>query len=86
MNINLKNSSLLEGTSPIPSVRGSSETQDREEPLPSQMSMAALRANLHYYAVKKEEAFHVHKEALIKYAEAETAFNNALLKKNWKGS
>ena len=78
MNSILRDSSLPDGTSPINTMRGSSENQDREEPT----SLAALKANLYYWAAKKEQAFHAHKEALIKYAEAETAYNNALLRKN----
>ncbi len=81
MNSNLRDSSLPVGISPIPSVRGSSEKQDREEPPATQdLSIAALKANLFYYEIKKQKAFKEHKAAIIKAHEASTALNNALLR------
>ena len=76
-----EDSSLPVGISPIPSVRDSSEKQDREEPLPSaDLSIAALKANLFYAEVLKQRAFEEHKAAIIKAHEASTALNNALLR------
>ena len=76
-----EDSSLPVGPSPMNSERGSSEKQDREEPLPSaDLSIAALKANLFYYEIKKQKAFEEHKAAIIKAHEASTALNNALLR------
>ncbi len=47
----------------------------------SDLSIPALKANLHYAEALKEKAFHAHKAALIRYAEAQTALNNALTRK-----
>lgn len=74
---------------PLPSERnlsqhpleGSGETQMGQGPL----SIAALKSNLHFYAAKKELAFHAHKQAIIQYEEALTALNNALTQKYLKG-
>lgn len=44
-------------------------------------SVEALKANLAYAEALKEQAFHIHKQALINYAEAQTALNNALTRK-----
>ena len=76
-----ENSSLPERNFPLNSVNGSGETQDREEPL----SVEALKSNLHYYASKKELAFHAHKLSIIQYEESLTALNNALAQKYLKG-
>jgi hypothetical protein len=77
----MKNSSLPERNLSTNSVDGSGETQDREEPL----SVEACKANLHFYATKKELAFHAHKQAIIEYEESLTALNNALTQKYLKG-
>lgn len=77
-----ENSSLPERNFPLNSVNGSGETQDREEPLPlADLSVEACKANLHYYASKKELAFHAHKLSIIQYEESLTALNNALTQK-----
>lgn len=76
-----ENSSLPERNFPANFVEGSGETQDREEPL----SVEALKSNLHFYAAKKEAAFHAHKQAIIEYEESLTALNNALAQKYLKG-
>jgi len=68
------------------SVDGSGETQMGRGPLASpSLSVASLKANLHFYAAKKELAFHSHKQAIIEYEEALTALNNALTQKYLKG-
>lgn len=74
---------------PLPSERnlsqrpleGSGETQ-----MGRGLSVEALKANLHYYASKKELAFHAHKLSIIQYEESLTALNNALAQKYLKGS
>lgn len=62
------------------SLEGSGETQTGWG-----LSVEALKANLHFYAAKKELAFHAHKQAIIEYEEALTALNNALTRKYLKG-
>ncbi len=58
------------------SVNGSGETQ-----MGRGLSVASLKANLHFYATKKELAFHAHKLAIMQYEESLTALNNALTQK-----
>lgn len=88
---NQTDSSSLERNFPTPnSVEGSGETQERQEPPASQakdktLSIEALKANLHYTAQRKEDAFHAHKQAIIEYEESLTALNNALTQKYLKG-
>ena len=62
------------------SVDGSGETQ-----MGRGLSVEAYKANLHFYATKKELAFHAHKQAIIEYEESLTALNNALARKYLKG-
>lgn len=71
-----------------PKLEGSGETQMGQGPLPSaELSVTARIANLHFYAAKKEAAFHAHKQAIMEYEEALTALNNALTKKHfWDGN
>ena len=66
---------------PLNSVNGSGETQGVERSL----SIAALKANPHFYASQKELALHAHKLAIIEYEESLTALNNALTQKYLKG-
>jgi len=48
-------------------------------------SVAALKANVFYFSLIAEKAFHDHKSALIRKAEAETALNNTLTQKYFRG-
>jgi len=48
-------------------------------------SIAALKANLHYYERLKMKAFEEHKAAIIKAHEVMTALNNALLRECSRG-
>ena len=77
-----EDSSLPVGISPIPSVRDSSEKQDREEPASQSLSVAALKANLFYAEVLKQRANANHTAALITYYLALDALNQAIVKKN----
>lgn len=49
------------------------------------MSVEALKANLHYYERLKMKAFEAHKKAIIDAHEAMTALNNALLRECGRG-
>jgi len=55
------------------------------EPVLHPSSIAALKANFFYSNVVAEKAFHAHKAALIRQAECQTALNNALTQKYFRG-
>jgi hypothetical protein len=64
----------------------SSEAQDGEKPPASQnLSVAALKANLFYAEAKRQQAHAAHAKALIEYAQASEALNQAIVKKNSNG-
>lgn len=48
-------------------------------------SIAALKANLHYYERLKMKAFEEHKAALINYHQALSALNEAIVKECGRG-
>jgi hypothetical protein len=61
----------------------SSEAQDGEKPSASQpKSIAALEANLFYAEAKRQQAHAAHAKALIEYAQALDALNQAIVRRN----
>lgn len=56
--------------------------QEEIKHIQTELSIAALKANLHYAEALKQKAFNTHRDALISYHRALDALNQAIIKKN----
>lgn len=59
--------------------------QEETKHIQTELSIAALKANLHYAEALKQKAFDAHRDALISYHQALDALNQAIVKKNNQG-